>query len=255
MAMANSAIIAKWNYKGNIKVGNIATFSTLASDQTFNTKYGQVQGTCSGCCEHCGRSENGKRPDCYVFKSYRYQSVIDGHARNTLAVRQDPMKAYKDLSDSLSRKRKPVDAGRFDQSGEIENSLQFLGMCFVAKQHENIPFYVYTKKAEIVVPALLTGQVPKNLTVLISIWHEQNLNAYKKVCHLANVKAFVYCDSNKDPENGWSPETYAQHGLVIGTFCKAYGTDGKMDHNITCQRCRKCFNRAASAKVIGTWAH
>lgn len=253
--VTNTIVDARWNFKGNIKVGNIATWSTLPGDGEFNSKYGVVKGTCTGCCAHCGHSVNGKRPPCYVFKSHRYPSVVDGQARNTLSIRNNPELAFQQLSNALSRKRKPVLAARFDQSGEIENNIQHTGMIGVAKDHENTPFYVYTKKSEVVIPNLLNGIVPKNFFHLISIWHEQGIEDYLSVKHLPNVKAFVYCDKNSDPINGWGPEEYAAHGLEIQTFCKAYGLDGKMNHNITCDVCKKCFVRKSTMKVIGCWNH
>ena len=251
----NNVVDARWNYNGNIKVGNIATWSTLPSDRTFvSERYGEVKGTCAGCCEFCGHAaKEGKRPPCYVFKSHRYPSVVDGQARNTLSIRNNPELAFRQLSESLSRKRKPVVAGRFDQSGEIENALQHMGMCGVASDHPKTPFYIYSKKYSVIVPALLEGKVPNNFTHLISVWHEQGIKEYLKVAHLPNVKAFVYCDKNSDPVNGWGIEEYAKRGIVIQTFCKAYGIDGKMNHDITCDICKKCFNRRA--KVIGTWDH
>lgn len=256
-AIEQSQVVdARWNYNGNIKVGNIATWSKLPGDAVFvSERYGEVKGTCGGCCEHCGHSINGKRPPCYVFKSHRYPSVVDSQARNTLSMRNNPDKVREQLSGSLSRKRIPVVAARYDQSGEIETEKELDVLCGIASDHKDTPFYIYTKRTEIVVPALLDGKVPENLTVLISIWHEQGIEEYLKVAHLPNVKAFVYCDKNSDPINGWGVEEYAAHGIIIQTFCKAYGMDGKMNHEVTCDVCKKCFNRSKNAKIVGCWDH
>lgn len=257
--MMNTAMIvdARWYYGGNIKVGNIATLSKLMGDGDYTTeKYGVVKGSCpTECCEHCGHSVDGKRPPCYVAKSYRYTNVIESHARNTLSIRNNTELAYQQLSDSMKRKRKKPVAGRYDQSGEIMNMADLLGMCMVAKENDYMPFYVYSKRYDIIIPALLAGLVPKNLTVLISIWHEQGIKEYLSVAHLPNVKAFVYCDKNKDPKNGWGIEEYALHGINIQTFCMAYDMKGKMNHKVTCDKCKKCFNRSCNAKVIGCWDH
>ena len=252
---ATMVVDARWYYNGNIKVGNIATFSKLPGDMEYNTKYGKVTGTCGECCEHCGRWTNGKRPPCYVYKSHRYPSVIDSQARNTLSVINDCELAFRQLSDSLKRKRKKPVAGRYDQSGEVIGTSEYHGMCSVAIDHKDMPFYLYTKKYGVVVPMLLNGEAPNNFITLISIWHEQGIDEYLKVAHLPNVKAFVYCDKNKDAINGWGVEEYAQHGIIIQTFCGAYDIKGKMNHNVTCDICKKCFNRSCKAKVIGTWDH
>jgi len=257
----NTATIvdARWYYDGNIKVGNIATFSTLPGDKEYETKYGVVKGTCDGCCEYCGKSVDGKRPKCFVYKSHRFPDVIESQARNTLSVINDTELAFRQLSDSLKRKKKLPTACRTHQSGEFMKD--WLGVkeleetCKMATEHPNMPFYFYTKRYGIAIPALLAGKVPKNLTVLISIWHEQGIREYLMLAHLPNVKTFVCCDSNEDRVNGWGVEEYAQHGIIIQTFCAAYDIHGKMNHKVTCDKCKKCFNRSAKAKVIGTWSH
>ena len=255
----------RWNFNGNIKVGNIATWSTLPSDRVFESeRYGKVKGSCNECCcEHCGHSKDGKRPPCYVFKSHRYPSVVVGQARNTLSMRNDPEKCFQMLSDYLSRKRIPIMAGRFNQSGELENKAELDGMRGIAIDHNGTPFYIYSKMYDLITEALLNGEIPQNMTINFSIWHEQGIEEYLKVAHLPNVKAFVYCDKNSDPINGWGAEEYAEHGIHIQTWCKAYGMDGKMNHDITCDHCQKCFNMIKdgkpvvrkSAKVIGCWDH
>ena len=232
---------SKWNKSGNTKLGAIWSYSTLmGNDPIFIEKLGcSVCGTCGGHCGACKYS-------CYVKKSYRYKSVKLGHANNTLALMQDPARVGVDLSGYITRARKKPAACRFDQSGEITGTDHFLSMCSCAAAHPEIPFFVYTKAFDIVIPALLAGIVPENLTVLISIWHQYGIAEYNLVKHLPNVKAFVYDDHTFD---------YAAAGLVINTYCKAYDDAGKMDHEITCQRCQKCYNRAAGSKVIGCNAH
>ena len=155
----------------------------------------------------------------------------------------------------MNRKRIPFEQIRLNQSGEIENKEQFEMFCRLAAIHSESEFYIYTKAYEIAVPALLAGIVPKNLTVLISIWHEFGIEEYKKVAHLENVKAFVYVDHNKDVVNGWTINDYKKLGIIITTMCGAYDIHGKMNHDITCEKCKKCFNRLNSCKVIGCLAH
>lgn len=88
-------IKAKFNKKGNIKLGyTMWSFSKLYGSRTYivaiNGETLEIVGTCGGYCEGCEGS-------CYVKKSYRYPSVIKGHARNTLAFRNDLDKAFMDL--------------------------------------------------------------------------------------------------------------------------------------------------------------
>ena len=234
-----NTIKAKWYKKGNVKVGSLWTFSLLMGCRVYDTVYGRVKGTCGDHCKYCEKK-------CYVKKSYRYLSVILSHARNTLAIRQDPEKAAADLSKQIQRARKLPCACRFHQSGEIETLMQLLAYARVAKENPGMTFYIYSKAYNIVVPALLAGLIPNNLVVLISVWHEQGIKEYKRVEHMENVKAFVYDDHDFD---------YAAAGLDIQTYCHAYDAEGKLDHNVTCDKCRKCFNKLMSCKVIGCYDH
>lgn len=233
-------IQAKWNKSGNIKIGGIWSWSTLmGNDEIMIDKYGfAVTGTCGGHCLGC-------KEKCYVRKSYRYPSVKLGHARNTLALRINPDQAADQLISQIKRAKKQPAGCRFNQSGEIENIDQAMAFIKIAKACPDKFFYIYTKAYDVIVPLLLDGAVPENMTVLISIWHEYGIEAYNLVKHLNNVKAFVYDD-------GFN---YSAFGLTITTWCHAYDINGKMDHDITCDKCRKCFNRNNSAKVIGCYDH
>lgn len=236
--------------KGNIKLGaGIWNFSKLAGDHKIDVRgIGQLTGTCGRYCECCDHLKG-----CYVFKSYRYPSVRINHARNTLAFRQDLHKSFQKLEQQIRRaKNKPLII-RIDQSGEIESNEEFLCWCHLAELFPNILFWMYTKAFDFVIYDLLAGNVPMNLFVLISIWHEYGIEEYKRVCHLDNVKAFVYID--RDPETGRFYDYKTKHGLVITTYCKAYDEHGKMNHAITCEKCRKCFDYKARHKVIGCFDH
>ena len=258
MKKRNDEIKARLFSKGNIKLGhNTASWSVLYGDIEHDTPYGKVKGTCGGFCEHCGHcSGTGKLPPCYVAKSYvRRPDVVKGHARNTLAMRNDVDKCFADLDGQMSRKRKPFKWVRINQSGEIENEAQLRGWAGLAKKHKETKFWLYTKNYEVATKLLLAGEIPQNMTILYSIWHEQGIEEYKMVKHLPNVKAFCYCDSNSDPVNGWGVEEYAERGIEIKTFCKAYDVKGKMNHDITCEKCEKCFRCSKATKVVASYSH
>ena len=222
---------------GNVKLGNMWTFSKTYSDQAFYVSEfkGYVTGSCIGYCDGC-------RKACYVAKSYRYGSVIKGHAINTCGIRYDFEKVYTDLRNQILRARnKPVYI-RVDQSGELMSTDEFINIwCKLGTEFSDVKFYVYTKAYDIVIQALLAGMVPDNFTVLISVWHEIGIREYFTVAHLPNVKAFVYDDHKFN---------YAAYGIVKQTECKAYDENGKLDHNITCDKCQKCMNRLSCHKVI-----
>ena len=244
----NSGILpecrAKWNKKGNIKLGNMWTFSTLYGQRFhFIEKLNaEIAGTCGHHCEGCEGL-------CYVASSYRYPSVKLGHARNTLAIRQDIKKAGDDLNGYIDRARKKPAVIRFDQYGEIETVEEFEMFCDIARKHPEIEMYVYTKAYEIVTPALLAGRVPLNLIINISIWHLYGIKEYLKVCHLPNVRAFVVVDEE------WTRERYAKHGIIIQAMCPAYDERGHLNHEKPCIECGLCFRQGIAVKVTGCYEH
>jgi len=240
-------IFAAWNKSGNIKLGgSMWSFSTMYGNHDIEVRKGDVilvmRGTCGHHCKGCEGS-------CYVRKSYRYPSVIWSHARNTIAIRADIAAAEESLNGQIDRARNKPDVCRFDQSGEIESMAEMKMFEHIAAAHPGIAFYVYSKAYDIIIPELLSGNVPSNLFVLVSIWHEYGIEEFKKVAHLPNVKAFVLVDDD------WTAERYAEHGIYIETMCTAYDKSGKMDHKVTCHRCGKCWKNRKNCKVIGCYAH
>lgn len=238
---------AMFNKSGNIKLGNSWSFSTAMGNEPVTTDYNGKHYECIGTC---GKYCTGCKDACYVKKSYRYSSVKFAHIRNTLAMINDMLAAFQDLNTQIVNAKTKPDMIRINQSGEMINKAYFLYWCELAAKHPEILYWTYTKAFDIVVPILLAGMVPDNLTVLFSIWHEYGIKEYKSCCHLDNVKAFVYVDGEYD---------YAAHGIIIQTYCLAYALNsaGKMtmNHDITCDRCKKCFNRSTNCKVIGCLAH
>lgn len=229
---------------GNIKLGNMGSFSKLYGDDsyivTINGHDYHIKGSCGKHCVGC-------KGACYVPKSYRYPSVVKRHAVNSIAFRDDLETAFADLAAQLARKRKPFEIVRINQSGELESELEFLQWCGIAGCNRDTNFYVYTKAYECVEAAILADIVPQNLTVLVSIWHDQGIEFYRKVKDSNRVKAFVYMD-------GYD---YSKKDLHIETMCEAYrkNAKGKMTLNkkLTCSVCRKCID--GKAKVIGCLDH
>ena len=229
---------AKIASNGNIKLGaHMGTFSKLYGNDTFDTVFGPVTGTCGGHCEGCKHA-------CYVRKSYRYGSVINGHARNTLAFRENLDNAFFDIISQLRRKRKPFKQIRINQSSEIESFAEFVWWIVTARENPDTDFYIYTKNYEVVREVINQRvSVPENFTCLISIWHEYGIAEYLEFSSQKWIKAFVYMD-------GFD---YSAYGLVIETMCTAYDENGKLNHDITCDKCQKCIR--SRFKIIGCLEH
>ena len=225
---------------GNIKLGNMATFSKLMGDDDYITPVGIVKGSCGKHCAGCKHA-------CYVKKSYRYPSVVLGHARNTLAMRLDIDQAFNDIDKQLSRKRHPFAVVRVHQSGEIESPLELLKWVLLARKHPESVFYTYTKNFNAVyalISSIRNGfEMPDNFIINLSVWHEYGMKEYEDLKEYSFIKAFVYMD-------GFD---YESNGLNIQTTCTAYDNDGKLNHAITCDKCKKCFGK--TFKVIGCLDH
>lgn len=225
------AKFAKFN-KGNIKTGKMLTWSKLYGDTPVYSAYLDMTatGSCGGFCAGCSKI-------CYVSKSYRYPSVIVRHLINTVSMRYAIHEVFSKLDADLSRTK--FDIIRIHQSGELESELEFLQWCELGKKHPGKIFFLYTKAYDYVEKALKAGRVPLNVIVNISVYHEQGIDVFFRLKHLVNVHAFVIDD-------GFD---YGTFGLYETTRCNAY-KDGKLDHNITCDKCKKCFSLYDFAKVI-----
>ena len=228
---------ARFNKKGNIKIGAMWSWSKLAGNREING----VLGSCGAYCESC--QDGG----CYVFKSYRYPSVKKGHARNTKAFRDDLKGSFIELCRQIENAKNKPEIVRINQSGEIETPLELLLWCNTAKKYPEIKFYIYTKNFDalrMVINTFDNGKtMPENITVNISIWHEYGLKEYQELKGYSFIKAFIYDD-------GFN---YAAHGLKIETYCMAYDNAGKLNHDITCNKCMKCIK--SPFKTIGCYDH
>jgi hypothetical protein len=228
--------------KGNIKTGlTIGTISKLyGDDMWYIPKLGiSVKGTCSGCCGGCKGS-------CYVASSYRYDSVKYSHAVTTIAQREDIVKFWQDVSSQISRKRNPFEFLRGNQSGELESDEEFLGYCKVAREHPNLTVYLYTKRYDIVYRNI--NKIPTNFMVNLSIWGNYGIEEYKNLSEKSDrIKAFVYLTRE------FTAEWYASKGIDVVAICGAYDRNGKMNHEITCDKCKLCMN--PKARVVGCYDH
>lgn len=226
-------VMARFNKKGNIKLGGMWTFSTLYGSKEYATEYGNVKGTCGKYCQGCESL-------CYVGKSYRYPSVIKGHARNTLALLNDIRATEKALTEQIKRARVKPSVIRIHQSEEMLNRYEVAVWLNIAKEFPQITFYTYTKAFDLVKPFI--DVLPQNFYINVSVWHDYGIKEFNEMKAHPNIKAFAYMD-------GFD---YESKGLNIETTCKAYD-GGKLNHNITCDKCKKCFSKRF--KIIGCIEH
>jgi hypothetical protein len=238
---------ARFVKTGNMKIGHTMwSWNKLAGSGVI----AGCQGTCGNHCQGCYNMDDPKKSPCYVFKSYnRYgwddSSVVKGHIRNTQVMRDNIEKAFSDIKLQLSRASKKPSAVRIHSSGELETVQEFREWIDTATIAPEVPFYIYSKNYEVldeVLSIMDTKKIPKNFFINISIWHEEGIDIYNKWKHLDCIRAFVY-DDGYDYSNV----------LKFDCYCPAYDKNGKLKHDLTCDKCKICFQK--KAKVCGCYSH
>ena len=122
---------------GNTKVGKgVFTFSTLPTNQEFNTEFGTVKGTC--CCNCVG---------CYATKGfYQFKSNVNALAINTILIRN-----YPDWIESAINAQLEIIGNcdvRISASGDMESQNIVDLWARIATKNANCRFWTYTKYSE-----------------------------------------------------------------------------------------------------------
>ena len=112
-----------------------------------------------GNCTQCAKN-------CYALKSYRmYREVRAAWDGNLQLARGDRAHYFSQISEQLSKRRKPPRYFRWHVSGDILDQNYFDHMCGIAVRHSRTKFLVFTK-----MHALDFSRAPKNLRVVLSMW-------------------------------------------------------------------------------------
>lgn len=239
--------VAKMIKNGNIKIGNTMwSWNKLAG----NGIIAGCKGTCGNHCSGCYSPNNPKKSSCYVFKSYvtygwDKSSVVKSHVRNTNIMRDNIDYAFNDIKLQLKRAKKKPSAVRIHASGELETPNELKKWIETASTFPEIPFYIYTKAYEILDEVLMhidKNNIPSNLFINVSIWHDNGIESYNKWKHLSCIRAFVYDDGYNYSDK-----------IKIDCYCPAYDKNGKLSHELTCDKCGICFQE--KAKVCACYSH
>lgn len=260
------ATIKKGTSSDNIKLGSMGSWAMLfGSCEWYVPELDiTVKGTCGEYCQGCFNPENPKCSACYVAKSYtKYTkrnedgtigdiqknkcSVKLGHAYRTIAMTMFRKDLLLSLDKQLTRMKKKLEVVRINESGEFTCYEDLAMWCELAKRHPETIFYVYTKNYKAVRKALINAIVPSNLFINISIWHQLGIEAYLEMKDHPQIRAFVLVDDE------WTTEKYYKNGIEITSMCMAYDKNGKMNHKVTCDKCKKCFS--ANNKCVGCYEH
>ena len=254
---------AKIREGGNIKLGsNMGSWAMLFGNvDWYSPELGRsCKGTCRGNCKGCFDKDNPKKSACYVAKSYVMRthrnkdgtpgdilknrcSVKYGHMINTIAMTEHRRELKKSLDVQLTNKKKKFDIIRINESGELTCKEDFKLWCFLAARHPETVFYLYTKNYN----AIKGSHIPRNLFVNVSIWHEVGIKEYLEMKDDPQIRAFVLVDDE------YTRDVYKKKGVVITSMCSAYDENGKMNHAVTCEKCKKCFSNRS--KVVGCFSH
>ncbi len=254
------------NGADNIKLGDMGAWMELPGDVAwFIPELNMwVNGTCGGHCQGCFDHDNPRKSCCYVLKAiYQHTkrnedgtvgdiimnecTVKKGQAYRTLAMIHFRDELLISLDLQLTRKKKKFPIIRINESGELTCYEDLAMWCELARRHPETIFYLYTKNYKAVEKAIENNIITNNMFINISIWHENGIDAYLKFKNHSQIRAFVLVD------NEWTKEVYKAHGLEITSMCGAYNENGKMNHNVTCSNCKKCFSN--NGKCCGCYEH
>lgn len=250
----------------NIKLGTMGSWAELFGncDWYIPELDVTVRGTCGEHCQGCFNPANPKASECYVTKSYIMYtnrkkdgsvgdiltdpcSVKKGHAYRTIAMTMFRKDLLLSLDKQLTNKKKKFEVVRINESGELTCYEDLALWCELARRHTETTFYLYTKNYKAVRKALINGVVPTNLFINISIWHQLGISAYLEMKDNPQIRAFCLVDDE------WTVEKYWSKGIEITSMCAAYDECGKMNHAVTCDKCKKCFSNAN--RCVGCYEH
>lgn len=250
----------------NIKLGDMGSWAMLFGDCNWYIPELDVtvRGTCGQHCKGCFNPDNPKCSACYVAKSYYMHtnknedgstgdilrnkcSVKRGHAYRTIAMTMFRDDLLLSLDKQLTNLRKELKVVRINESGELTCYEDLALWSELAKRHTEIIFYLYTKNYKVVRKALINQIVPSNLFINISVWHENGIEDYLEMKDHPQIRAFCLVDED------WTKQKYYSKGIEITSMCGAYDENGKMNHTVTCAKCKKCFSSAN--KCVGCYEH
>lgn len=146
---------------------------------------------------------------CYALKGrYMFNNVTLPQWRNLYFFNNNPSGFFKAIENELQEADdlRPWRWFRWHESGDIVNYNYFCGMVAIAKKFKRINFMAYTKKYSIVNKYIEeNGALPKNLTIIFSIWGVYGLgvNKYNLPCAYVNgVGANEYIPTSAAPCEG-----------------------------------------------------
>lgn len=260
------AKIKKGTPDKNIKLGYMGSWSMLFGNCDWYIPELDItlKGTCGEHCKGCFNPINPKCSPCYVAKSYVRHTyskedgtvgdiVNDkctiklGHAYRTIAMTMFRKDLLLSLDKQLTNMKKKLNVVRINESGEITCYEDLELWCELGRRHPETIFYLYTKNYKAVRKSLINAVVPSNVFINISIWHQLGISDYLEMKDHPQIRAFCLVDKE------WTKEKYYSHGIEITSMCMAYDDKGKMNHNITCDKCKKCFS--VVNKCVGCFEH
>lgn len=260
------ARIKKGTSTDNIKLGSMGSWAMLFGDCSWYIPELKVyvKGTCGEHCKGCFNPSNPKCSACYVAKSYYTHTnrnedgtvgdilknkctVKLSHAYRTIAMTMFRDDLLVSLDSQLTNMKDKLGIVRINESGELTEYADLALWSELAKRHSETVFYLYTKNYKVVRKALINNIVPSNLFINISVWHEFGIEDYLEMKDHPQIRAFCLVDKD------WTKEKYYSNGIEITSMCGAYDENGKMNHAVTCDKCKKCFS--SNNRCVGCFEH
>ena len=184
--------------KGNKKVKNTLIFNIAPIT------------TCIGDCK-------GKEGKCYAMKaSRRFPNVRNCYNRNTEVAKSEGFKELMIASIQYHVMNFSFKYFRIHEAGDFFNQRYLNDWCDIASKFPNIKFLAYTKSFQ-----LNFDNVPSNLTIINSIWG--NENQYTKFANKGFKTSVVVNDLNDIKFN--SNKDFVCPADDCSTCRKCWGTD------------------------------
>ena len=212
---------------GNRKLGKgIYSINLLAGDKPLTLQDGtqltNISGTCSGCCSEC-------KTNCYAIRNQKFRSDTKNlifWSENTLLAKEYIEQFFNEIQNFINLNM--ISAIRFHSFGEIPSYEYLLKMVELAENNPFVMFYTYTKRFEWLEKLLSHKSLPNNLTINVSIWHNNYNNPY-------NMPEFIY-DDFTDPT------------LQTLPHCPAIDKNGH-ETGVTCASCKRCIYAKQGSKI------
>lgn len=233
--------------------------SYVPGNEIITYKNGKPVSDCIGTCGSVDCSGCARVGQCYAIRSYmQYPAVTINRIENTKQLREDINKHFDEIREYI--RVNEIKMVRWQESGEIETFEQGDKELETADMFPDVTFYLYTKNYDWLRHVFASRELPKNTTVLVSVWEGIGLSEYNEFKNHENVKAFVVNTPELIPDVMCPAYAEVVKHYKSGDKVKVVMTTEKNGFSpeyvkaVKCGNCQQC-TRNRTSKVIGCLKH